>query len=112
MFEELLSLYADGMLLYLQDPGAFQLIQEFGNYFGFRINWTISSLFPIDVAVVIPSDCPISLSTSFKYLGIEVQLPISRFPETNLSPIYWEFSGEGAEMAEFTDYFDGTNKSL
>lgn len=51
--EERVSLYADDMLLYLQDPrpsdlAASRLIQEFGDYSGFSINWAKSSLFPID----------------------------------------------------------------
>lgn len=51
--EECVSLYAYNMLLYLQDPGpsllaAFGLIQEFGDYSGFRNNWAKSSLSPID----------------------------------------------------------------
>lgn len=84
------------MLLYLQDPGpsllaAFGLIQEFGDYFGFRINWAKSSLFPIDENVTVSKDCPIPLSGSFKYLGILVQRLISTFLEINLTPIIRAF---------------------
>lgn len=89
--EECVSLYADDMFLYLQDTGpslsmAFGLIQGFGDYSGFRIN-----LFPIDDAVAVPSDCPIPLSKSFKYLRVVVQLPISRFLDLNLMPIIRTF---------------------
>lgn len=95
-FEERVSLYADDMLLYLQDPGpslleAFRLIQKFGDYSGFRINWKKSSLFSIDEGVDVPLGSPIPLSTSFRYLGIEIQLPISKFLEANLSPIVGKF---------------------
>lgn len=94
--EERISLYADDMLLHLQDPGpslsaTFGLIQEFEDYSGFRINWAKSSLFPIDENVMVPTDCPIPLSGSFKYLGILVQLHISRFLELNLAPIIGAF---------------------
>lgn len=73
--EERVSLYTHDMLLYLQDLGrslsvAFGLIQEFGDFSGFRINWAKSSLFPIDEHVVATTDCLIPLSGSFKYLGI------------------------------------------
>lgn len=51
------------MLLYLQDPdpslsAAFGLIQEFGDYSEFRINWTKSSLFLIDDTVAVSSRLP------------------------------------------------------
>lgn len=49
-----MSLYADDVLLYLQDPGpsltaAFSVIQEFVDFSGFPINWSNSTLFPISV---------------------------------------------------------------
>lgn len=87
-----MSLYDGDMLLYLQIPGpslsaAFDLIQEFGDYSGFRINWSKSSLFPIDENVAVTGAYPIPLSGSFRYLGIQIQLPISKFLKVNLSPI-------------------------
>lgn len=90
--EERVSLYADDMLLYLQDPGAslstaFWLIQEFGDYSGFRINWSKSFLFAIDDTVSVPADSPIQLSQSFKYLGVVIQLPISGYLDLNLRPV-------------------------
>lgn len=32
-------------------------------------------------------DCPIQLSQSFRYLGVVVQLPISRYLDLNLRPV-------------------------
>lgn len=80
--EERVSLYADDMLLYLGDPelslsNAFNVIQEFGNFSGFRIDWSKSSLFPLDPQpnLVLPTQCPLAITNQLKYLGIQIQLP-------------------------------------
>lgn len=72
-----MSLYADDMLLNLQDSGpslsdAFAPIQEFGDFSRFCIIWSKSSLFPIDDVPSIPASCPIPLSRSFRYLGVQI----------------------------------------
>ena len=51
---ELLSLYADDMLLYLSVAGpslqtALQLITQFGKFSGLQINWTKSHILPLDL---------------------------------------------------------------
>lgn len=68
--EERVSLYADDMLLYLSDPDSslsFLLIQEFGDFSGFRINWAKSTLFLLDPKpdLVIPAHCPIIVRDKF-----------------------------------------------
>lgn len=81
--EERVSLYADDMLLYLRDSDeslttAVSLIREFGDFSGFRINWTRSVLFPLNPQpdLVLPAQYPSGYSR-------EVQIPGNNGPTTS-----------------------------
>lgn len=82
--EEKVSLCADDMLLYVSDPLSsvpitLKIIQEFGQFSGFSINWRKYCIFPIDegLPLSLPLDCPSQLTHCFKYLEIHIQLPLS-----------------------------------
>lgn len=97
--EERVSLYAYYMLLYLGDSdeslsAAVSLIQEFGDFSGFRIKWTKLVLFPMDPQpnLNLPAQCSLAVVKKFKYLGILVKSPVSSFAETNLWPIIMTFN--------------------
>lgn len=75
---EVISLYADNMLLYLEDAGpsltaALHLIQHFGAFSGLQINWSKSQILPIDTTV--PTDTqealPLVRTNQIKYLGVQ-----------------------------------------
>ncbi len=76
-----ISLYADNILLYLSDlansiPNIFNPFEDFGAFLGYRINWSKSTLLPLnsaarnsslpDTSVTLDRDC-------FKYLGIIIR---------------------------------------
>lgn len=92
--EELVSIYADNMFIYLANPQSslptlLCIIQDFCHYSGFRVNCEKSLLFLLDQAasVALPSSCPLKIVTSFRYLGIIVQQPISLYIKNNLDPL-------------------------
>lgn len=92
--EERISLYADDTLVYLADPcdshtNLLAEINTFGYYSRFRVNWDKSTLFPLDQAVipVIQSDSRLQVTTSFRYLGVTIQLPLSLYVTNNLCPL-------------------------
>lgn len=74
---EVLSLYANDMLLYLEDAGpslsaALHLIQHFGAFSGLQINWSKSQFLPIDITAPTAAQeaLPLVRTDQFKYLGI------------------------------------------
>lgn len=53
--EERVGLYADDMILYLNDSGpsllmALQIIENFGRFSGLKMNWDRSQILPLDVS--------------------------------------------------------------
>lgn len=92
--EEQISLYADDTLVYLADTQDLLKtllleIDKFGDYSGFRVNWDKSNLFPLDpdATVQIHPDSRIQVVSSFRYLVVIVQLPLSTYIENNLCPL-------------------------
>lgn len=92
--EEQISLYADDTLVYLTDTQDLlkTLLLEmdnFGDYSGFQVNWDKSNLFPLDpdATVQIHPDSRLQVVSSFRYLGVIVQLPLSSYIENNLFPL-------------------------
>lgn len=71
--EERVSLYVDDMLLYLSTiMKVLKIIQDFGTFSGFKVNWSKSSVCPVDLGspISLPLECPLQLTTSFR---IQVQ---------------------------------------
>lgn len=88
------SLYADDMLIYLEDPQSslpvlLEIIQRFGHFSGFRVNWDKSLLFQIDreSQIILPPACPLQIVTTFRYLGVLIEHPISSYTKINLDPL-------------------------
>lgn len=94
---EKVSLYADDMLLYLQDDqqslgAALSIINQFGAFSGVRVNWDKSLLFSLSgVPRPIDSTTPLKRVAQFKYLGIQVQLDQRKYLEDNVYPILQRF---------------------
>ena len=95
--EERVALYADDLLLFLNDAdssltGALQILNSFSAVTGLRVNWSKSLLFPIDPAArtTAPSDIPLQWVESFKYLGLVISRQASDFLPLNLSPVVQE----------------------
>lgn len=91
--EEKLYLYADDVLLYVQDAdgslaAALDLFNEFGHYSVVRINWKKSILFPLDPnARTIAPDRKLVWVEQFKYLGIQVRKNPAGYSDLNILPI-------------------------
>ena len=92
-WEDRISLYADDILLYLADPETsidriMHIIQLFGQYSGYSINWGKSNLFLLHGDCPrLPPKCPIRLTREgFKYLGIFVTPEQELFYTRNLQP--------------------------
>lgn len=90
---EKLSLYADDMLVYLANPNSsldalLSTVEEFGSYSGLKVNWTKSTLCPIDD---IPSQdfstkSNLVVVDRFTYLGMVIHRDIRLFDTLNLVP--------------------------
>lgn len=84
--EKRVALYADDILLYLNDAGlslqgALDLMNAYSAVTGLRVNWSKSFLFPIDLgaqATAFP-DTPLQWVTEFKYLGVVISRKVSDF---------------------------------
>lgn len=90
--EEKLSLHADDALLYLNDAGlslsaALEIFDTFGSFFGIRINWSKSILFPIDRPIDLAPSSPLQWVEEFRYLGVQVTRRISEFFDRNFQPL-------------------------
>lgn len=88
------SLFADDLLLYLSDVdgsliNALNIILRFVVYSRFKVNWSKSIVFPFDPLFTprMPPDVPLQMVSKFKYLGVEIQLPLSTYIPNNLSPL-------------------------
>lgn len=64
-------------------------MEDFGEFSGFQINWSKSSLFPLDPGVeqMVPPSSKLQVVHSFRYLGVIVQLPLNSNVTNNLCPI-------------------------
>lgn len=96
--EDKISLYADGTLTYLGNTAGFltvvmQLIEKFGMYSGFAINWHKSVLLPPDpLPTALPESVnQVQMVTSFKYLSIIVTSDPWDYISLNLKPILQKF---------------------
>lgn len=86
-----ISLYADDILLFLEDiansiPPLFTIFDQFGRISGFRINWQKSALLPLSLNNAgVAANLPISLPVvqHFKYLGIEVYASLEAIVKNN-----------------------------
>lgn len=61
-------------------------MESFGEFSGFRINWSKSSLFPLDPEQLVHPSSQLQVVHSFRYLGV-VQLPLSSYVTKNLCPM-------------------------
>lgn len=93
--EEKIALYADDMLLFLEDTdssliAAFEVIKRYGSYSGLTINWSKSVLMPIDGQSMVGRDLgvPLVCSDTFRYLGVEISVDLTRYEKLNLDPIF------------------------
>lgn len=91
---EKISLYADDMLLYLEDAGpslqlALEAIQNYGIYSGLKINWDKSQILPIDISVPteLQSSSPLLRVSSMTYLGIVITRSPEDFIRLNIEPL-------------------------
>lgn len=91
---EKLMLYADDMLLFLGDTshsliGVMAIIEQFGHFTGLTINWSKSALMMLDESrdVSLPDSCPIPITTSFKYLGVQISPNIGDYCSLTIFPL-------------------------
>lgn len=82
------------MLLYLADVDgslitALNIISKFDVYSGFKVNWNKSTVFSFDPMFTsrMPLDFPLQVVPKFRYLGIEIQLPLSTYISNNISTL-------------------------
>lgn len=92
---EVLSLYADDMLLYLNDAGsslqdALQLIKRLGIFSGLQINWAKSQILPLYIGAPTADQAalPLVRASRIKYLGIQVSCSLTDYISLNLEPLY------------------------
>ncbi|CAJ1062856.1 LINE-1 reverse transcriptase -like protein [Xyrichtys novacula] len=89
------SLYADDLLIYISDPvfsvpKIIQLLNRFGTFSGYRLNFNKSECFPInDLARKIPSNSlPFRTSEiGFKYLGVLIRRSLDDLFRDNILPL-------------------------
>lgn len=93
---EVISLYVDDMLLYLEDAGpsltiALHLIQQFGTFSGLQINWSKSQILPIDVTAPTAAQeaLPLVRTNQIKYLGVQCSCSVMDYTHLNLEPMYY-----------------------
>lgn len=92
---EILSLYADNMLLYFQDSGpslaaALKLIKQFGEYSGLQINWCKSQILPLKLHAPSASQAalPFVRASQIKYLGVQCSRAPADYIGLNLEPLF------------------------
>lgn len=83
---ECTTLYADDMLLFLQDPGSsleavFEILGEYSRFSRLCVNWEKSSAMAMDSGAQAPAtkQVPIAWVSQFKYLGIHVTPKVSDY---------------------------------
>lgn len=92
-------LYAEDTMLLLGDTThyleiALSTIARFGDFSGLRINGDKSTLMLLDysLAQIIAPSCPVPVTSSFKYLGIQVTPHPVDFCRLNITPLLSRFS--------------------
>lgn len=92
---EKISLYADDMLLYLEDSGdslltALDIIKQFGTYSGLKINWEKSQILPVDLGVPTETQVssPLMRVSEITYLGIKITRTPVDYIRLNLEPLF------------------------
>ena len=93
--EHKVSLYADDLLLFVSDldrafPLVLNLLEEFGQISGYKLNFQKSELMPINAAAMAYplSDLPFKTSLEhFKYLGVCITKKYSDLYKFNFSPL-------------------------
>lgn len=90
-WEERISLYADDILLYAHRPRhtfhrLIHIIQSFGSYSGYCINWDKSLVFSLtgDPPVITSACSELVQKDKFTYLGIWVTKSVEEFTQLNL----------------------------
>lgn len=87
-----ISLYADDILLYLQDiyrslPAILKIFHKFSNISGYRVNWSKSALLSLNNMPVDLSMFNIPAVQSLKYLGISIFPSVSQTTNVNFHSI-------------------------
>ena len=89
--EHLISLYADDLLIYLNEiadaGGVIQTLQEFGGVSGLKVNLAKTCVFPIQSREEEPQTLPEGIEwapTTFKYLGVQVYRTVEDLREGNM----------------------------
>lgn len=91
---EVISLYADDMLLYA-DAGpslqtALQTITAFGVFSGLQINWTKSHILPLDLGAPSADQdaLPLVRTNNIKYVGVLVSRSLRDYISLNVEPLF------------------------
>lgn len=92
--KERVALYADDLLLFLNDAGpslqgALKILDSISIVTGLKVNWNKSLLFPIDMEAcsTASNDIPLQWVENFKYLGVVISRQASDFFPLNLTLI-------------------------
>lgn len=90
-------MFADNMLLFISQPiislsNITTVIEQFGSFAGFKVNYSKSTLFPLTQDLGIFSSHPILTSfalctSNLKYLGIYIPQKLSSLYQVNYKPI-------------------------
>ena len=91
----IVSLYADDLLLYVSNPATaipfvISILNEFGSFSGYKLNLQKSECFPLNIP---PSDLPqlnlpfCIIHSGFKYLGVNIPSSISAVLAANFTPL-------------------------
>lgn len=95
---EKIMLYADDMMLFLGDTTTSlaevtRIITGFGYFSGLTINWSKSALMLLDEGgeVNLPDSCSVPVTSSFKYLGIQISPKITEYCPLNIYPLLSRF---------------------
>ena len=90
-----MSLYADDLLLYISNPNSsipsiMSILDQFGKYSGYKLNYQKSELFPINAAALRmpPTLFPFRrMDNGFKYLGIFITKSFPKMFNENFLPL-------------------------
>lgn len=89
-----LALYADNMLLFLNDPGdplkaVLAILDEFARFSGLRVHWSKSSILPIDAKAKerADPDFPLQWVSALQYLGVKITVNVHDYMSLNLLPL-------------------------
>lgn len=91
---ECIALYADNMILFLQNSGpslrvVFDILSTFARFSGPNVNWTKSSVMAIDAGAqsLVNHTIPIMWVTKFTYLGIKISPRVGDYMSLNVLPL-------------------------